>query len=255
MAQTTNDNSAKNQPVIAVQGVTKVYTMGDIEVRALRGIDVTIWPGEMVAIMGPSGSGKSTLMNVLGCLDVPTEGTYKLDGVNVSELSDSQLAEIRCRKIGFVFQSFNLLPRTSARANVELPLIYAGISSRQRRKRAEEMLNLVGLGERLDHKPSELSGGQQQRVAIARALTNQPAMILADEPTGNLDTKTSIEILQLFQQLNREQGITIIFVTHEPDIAAYCKRVIYVRDGVVERDEAREALVAAPSAPEYSVPK
>ena len=244
MAQTTNDNSAKNQPVIAVQGVTKVYTMGDIEVRALRGIDVTIWPGEMVAIMGPSGSGKSTLMNVLGCLDVPTEGTYKLDGVNVSELSDSQLAEIRCRKIGFVFQSFNLLPRTSARANVELPLIYAGIGSRQRRKRAEEMLNLVGLGERLDHKPSELSGGQQQRVAIARALTNQPAMILADEPTGNLDTKTSIEILQLFQQLNREQGITIIFVTHEPDIAAYCKRVIYVRDGVVERDEAREPLVA-----------
>jgi putative ABC transport system ATP-binding protein len=253
MAQTTNDNSAKNQPVIAVQGVTKVYTMGDIEVRALRGIDVTIWPGEMVAIMGPSGSGKSTLMNVLGCLDVPTEGTYKLDGVNVSELSDSQLAEIRCRKIGFVFQSFNLLPRTSARANVELPLIYAGISSRQRRKRAEEMLNLVGLGERLDHKPSELSGGQQQRVAIARALTNQPAMILADEPTGNLDTKTSIEILQLFQQLNREQGITIIFVTHEPDIAAYCKRVIYVRDGVVERDEAREPLVAgAPATEEKS---
>jgi putative ABC transport system ATP-binding protein len=203
--------------------------------------------------MGPSGSGKSTLMNVLGCLDVPTEGTYKLDGVNVSELSDSQLAEIRCRKIGFVFQSFNLLPRTSARANVELPLIYAGISSRQRRKRAEEMLNLVGLGERLDHKPSELSGGQQQRVAIARALTNQPAMILADEPTGNLDTKTSIEILQLFQQLNREQGITIIFVTHEPDIAAYCKRVIYVRDGVVERDEAREPLVAgAPATEEKS---
>jgi putative ABC transport system ATP-binding protein len=192
-------------------------------------------------------------MNVLGCLDVPTEGTYKLDGVNVSELSDSQLAEIRCRKIGFVFQSFNLLPRTSARANVELPLIYAGISSRQRRKRAEEMLNLVGLGERLDHKPSELSGGQQQRVAIARALTNQPAMILADEPTGNLDTKTSIEILQLFQQLNREQGITIIFVTHEPDIAVYCKRVIYVRDGVVERDEAREPLVAgAPATEEKS---
>lgn len=243
-------NQPTNQPVIAVDGVTKVYTMGDIEVRALRGINVEIWPGEMVAIMGPSGSGKSTLMNVLGCLDVPTEGTYKLDGVNVSELSDSQLAEIRCRKIGFVFQSFNLLPRTSARANVELPLIYAGIGSRQRRKRAEEMLRLVGLGERLDHKPSELSGGQQQRVAIARALTNQPAMILADEPTGNLDTKTSIEILQLFQQLNREQGITIIFVTHEPDIAAYCKRVIYVRDGVVERDEQREPQVAIPIAAE-----
>jgi putative ABC transport system ATP-binding protein len=241
-------NQPTNQPVIAVEGVTKVYTMGDIEVRALRGINVEIWPGEMVAIMGPSGSGKSTLMNVLGCLDVPTEGTYKLDGVNVSELSDSQLAEIRCRKIGFVFQSFNLLPRTSARANVELPLIYAGIGSRQRRKRAEEMLRLVGLGERLDHKPSELSGGQQQRVAIARALTNQPAMILADEPTGNLDSKTSIEILQLFQQLNREQGITIIFVTHEPDIAAYCQRVIYVRDGVVERDEKREPQIAgAPS--------
>ena len=232
------------QPVIAVHGVTKVYTMGDIEVRALRGIDVEIWPGEMVAVMGPSGSGKSTLMNVIGCLDVPTEGTYMLDGVDVSKLRDSQLAEIRCRKIGFVFQSFNLLPRTSARANVELPLIYAGISGRQRRKRAEEMLRLVGLGERLDHKPNELSGGQQQRVAIARALTNQPAMILADEPTGNLDSKTSIEIMQLFQQLNRDQGMTIVFVTHEPDIAAYCKRVIYVRDGVVERDEKREPQVA-----------
>lgn len=248
-------NQSTNQPVIAVQGVTKVYTMGDIEVRALRGINVEIWPGEMVAIMGPSGSGKSTLMNVLGCLDVPTEGSYKLDGVNVSELSDSQLAEIRCRKIGFVFQSFNLLPRTSARANVELPLIYAGIGSRQRRKRAEEMLRLVGLGERLDHKPSELSGGQQQRVAIARALTNQPAMILADEPTGNLDSKTSVEIIQLFQQLNREQGITIIFVTHEPDIAAYCKRVIYVRDGVVERDEKRKPQIAvAPNGEERDAP-
>ncbi|MCE7984962.1 MAG: ABC transporter ATP-binding protein [Caldilinea sp. CFX5] len=248
-------NQPTNQPVIAVQGVTKIYTMGDIEVRALRGINVEIWPGEMVAIMGPSGSGKSTLMNVLGCLDVPTEGSYKLDGVNVSELSDSQLAEIRCRKIGFVFQSFNLLPRTSARANVELPLIYAGIGSRQRRKRAEEMLQLVGLGERLDHKPNELSGGQQQRVAIARALTNQPAMILADEPTGNLDSKTSIEIMQLFQRLNREHGITIIFVTHEADIAAYCKRVIYVRDGVVERDEKREPQVAvAPRGEERDAP-
>ncbi|MEZ4733848.1 MAG: ABC transporter ATP-binding protein [Caldilineaceae bacterium] len=236
------------QPVIAVHGVTKVYQMGDIEVQALRGVDVDIWPGEMVAIMGPSGSGKSTLMNIIGCLDVPTAGTYKLDGVDVSKLKDSQLAEIRCRKIGFVFQSFNLLPRTTARANVELPLIYAGISGRQRRKRAEEMLTLVGLGERLDHKPNELSGGQQQRVAIARSLTNQPAMILADEPTGNLDTKTSIEIMELFQRLNREQGMTIVFVTHEPEIATYCQRVIYVRDGVVERDEQRNLQEAASDA-------
>lgn len=233
--------------VIAVQGVTKVYQMGDIEVQALRGVDVEIWPGEMVAIMGPSGSGKSTLMNIIGCLDVPSEGTYKLDGVDVSKLKDSQLAEIRCRKIGFVFQSFNLLPRTSARANVELPLVYAGTRGRQRRQRAEEMLRLVGLGERLDHKPNELSGGQQQRVAIARALTNQPAMILADEPTGNLDTKTSIEIMELFQRLNREQGITIVFVTHEPEIATYCQRVISVRDGRVARDERRAPQVADPT--------
>lgn len=243
-----NKPTTNSHPVIAVQGVTKVYAMGDIEVQALRGVDVEIWPGEMVAVMGPSGSGKSTLMNVIGCLDVPTEGTYKLDGVDVSKLKDSQLAEIRCRKIGFVFQSFNLLPRTTARANVELPLIYAGIGGRQRRKRAEEMLRLVGLGERLDHKPNELSGGQQQRVAIARALTNDPAMILADEPTGNLDTKTSIEIMELFQRLNREQGITIVFVTHEPEIATYCQRIIHVRDGVVERDERSAAVLANPNA-------
>ena len=229
-----------HHPVISVRGVTKVYQMGDIEVQALRGVDVEILSGEMVAIMGPSGSGKSTLMNIIGCLDVPSEGIYELDSVDVSKLKDSQLAEIRCRKIGFVFQSFNLLPRTSARANVELPLIYAGIGGRQRRQRAEEMLTLVGLGDRLDHKPNELSGGQQQRVAIARALTNHPAMILDDEPTGNLDTKTSIEIMQLFQRLNREQGITIVFVTHEPEIATYCQRIIHVRDGVVERDERRQ---------------
>jgi len=233
--------TTNHHPVISVRGVTKVYQMGDIEVQALRGVDVDISPGEMVAIMGPSGSGKSTLMNIIGCLDVPSEGIYELDSVDVSKLKDSQLAEIRCRKIGFVFQSFNLLPRTSARANVELPLIYAGINGRQRRQRAEEMLKLVGLGDRLDHKPNELSGGQQQRVAIARALTNQPAMILADEPTGNLDTKTSIEIMQLFQRLNREQGMTIVFVTHEPEIATYCQRIIHVRDGVVERDERRQA--------------
>ncbi|MEZ4861045.1 MAG: ABC transporter ATP-binding protein [Caldilineaceae bacterium] len=240
MVQSTNGKPEPRQPVIAVRGVTKIYRMGDIEVQALRGVDVEIYPGEMVAIMGPSGSGKSTLMNILGCLDVPTAGLYKLDGVDVSQLSDGQLAEIRCRKIGFVFQSFNLLPRTAARANVELPLIYAGISGRQRRRRAEEVLHLVGLGDRLDHKPNELSGGQQQRVAIARALTNQPAMILADEPTGNLDSATSVEIMQLFQQLNREQGMTIIFVTHDPETADYCRRIIHIRDGKVEQDEVKD---------------
>jgi putative ABC transport system ATP-binding protein len=227
-------------PVIAIRGLTKIYRMGEMEVQALRGVDLDIWPGEMVAIMGPSGSGKSTLMNILGCLDVPTAGTYRLDGVDVSKLNDDQLAEIRSRKIGFVFQSFNLLPRTSALANVELPMLYSNLGRRQRRQRAEEVLGLVGLGDRLHHKPNELSGGQQQRVAIARALSNRPAMILADEPTGNLDTKTSAEIMTLFQQLNREQGMTIIFVTHNPETADYCQRVIAIRDGQVERDERRE---------------
>ncbi len=196
----------KGKPVIEVVDLKKTYTMGEMEVHALRGANVTIYPGEMVAIMGPSGSGKSTLMNIVGCLDVPSGGSYRLDGIDVSKLSDDKLAEIRSKKIGFVFQSFNLLSRTSALANVELPLVYAGISGRQRRQRAEESLTLVGLGDRLDHKPNELSGGQQQRVAIARALINRPAMILADEPTGNLDTKTSKEIMELFQRLNREQG-------------------------------------------------
>ncbi|CAN5626385.1 ABC transporter ATP-binding protein [soil metagenome] len=228
--------------VISVRELTKVYQMGDMEVRALRGISLDIWRGEMVAIMGPSGSGKSTLMNMIGCLDVPTAGTYYLDGVDVSKLNDDELAEIRCRKIGFVFQSFNLLPRTTALANVELPLIYGGVSGRQRRQRAEEVLKLVGLGDRLDHKPNELSGGQQQRVAIARALGNHPAMILADEPTGNLDTKTSIEIMELFQRLNQEQGITIVFVTHNPETAEYCERVIHFRDGLIARDERQRPI-------------
>ena len=228
--------SATIDPVVAVRDVTKIYQMGDVEVAALRGIDVDIWPGEMTAIMGPSGSGKSTLMNIVGCLDVPTAGTYWLDGVDVSRLRDDELAEIRCRKIGFVFQSFNLLARTTALANVELPLIYNGVGGKQRRRRAEESLKLVGLGERMHHRPNELSGGQQQRVAIARALVNDPAMILADEPTGNLDTRTSIEIMELFQRLNVERGITIVFVTHNIETADYCHRVIHVRDGVVERD-------------------
>lgn len=233
------DRTGKD-PVISVRDVTKIYRMGEMEVPALGGIDVDIWPGEMTSIMGPSGSGKSTLMNIIGCLDVPTSGTYFLDGVDVSRLKDDELADIRCRKIGFVFQSFNLLARTTALANVELPLIYSGVSGRQRRKRAEDSLRLVGLGERMHHKPNELSGGQQQRVAIARALINEPAMILADEPTGNLDTKTSVEIMELFQRLNIERGITIVFVTHNTETADYCHRVIFVRDGLVERDHSHE---------------
>ena len=232
-------------PVVAIRQVTKVYQMGDVEVHALRGIDLDILAGEMIAIMGPSGSGKSTLMNIIGCLDVPSAGTYRLDGADVSRLSDDALAEIRGLKIGFVFQSFNLLPRTSALANVELPLIYAGMSGRQRRQRATDALVQVGLGDRLDHKPNELSGGQQQRVAVARALVNQPSMILADEPTGNLDTRTSEEIMELLQRLNRDQGITIVFVTHDPETAAYCRRVVHIRDGRIDRDE-RQVAVAPP---------
>ena len=226
-------------PVVALRGIKKIYQMGDVEVQALRGVDLDIEQGEMVAIMGPSGSGKSTLMNIIGCLDVPSEGSFQIDGTDVSRLKDDDLAAIRCRKIGFVFQSFNLLPRTTALANVELPLIYAGISGRERHRRAQESLQMVGLGERQRHKPNELSGGQQQRVAIARALINRPSMILADEPTGNLDTRTSIEIMELFQRLNLEQNITIVFVTHNPETAEYCERVVRIRDGVIESDERR----------------
>jgi putative ABC transport system ATP-binding protein len=228
------------RPVISVRGITKVYTMGDVEVAALRGVDLDVYPGEMTAIMGPSGSGKSTLMNIIGCLDVPTDGVYLLDGEDVSRMKDDELADVRGRKIGFVFQSFNLLPRTSALANVELPLLYTGNVTRGRHKKAQEVLDLVGLGDRVHHKPNELSGGQQQRVAIARALINEPAMILADEPTGNLDTKTSVEIMELFQRLNTERGITVIFVTHNIETADYCHRVVHVRDGHVERDVRHE---------------
>jgi putative ABC transport system ATP-binding protein len=217
--------------MIELEDITKVYKMGDTEVLALRGISCRIEQGEMVSITGPSGSGKSTLMNIIGCLDKPSSGQYRLDGTEVSELGDNQLAEIRNRKIGFVFQSFNLLPRTTASANVELPLIYNG--SRNRRQRALEVLGSVGLARRASHRPSELAGGEQQRVAIARALVNNPSIILADEPTGNLDTQTSKEIMSLLVQLN-EKGITIILVTHEPDIAAYTKRTIKIRDGLIE---------------------
>jgi putative ABC transport system ATP-binding protein len=221
--------------MIEIENVTKVYQMGEVEVHALRGVSLNIQEGEFVTIMGPSGSGKSTLMNLLGCLDVPTEGEYYLHGQDVSDLSDSQLAHTRNREIGFVFQQFNLLPRTSAQRQVELPLMYAGISAGERRKRARAALEAVGLGDRMHHKPDELSGGQQQRVAIARALVTQPSIIMADEPTGNLDSKSGNEVLCLFQELN-QQGITVIFVTHDPEIAEYSKRVIHILDGLIERD-------------------
>jgi putative ABC transport system ATP-binding protein len=233
--------------MIDVQNVTKVYQMGEVQVRALRGVSLHIDEGDFVTIMGPSGSGKSTLMNVLGCLDSPTEGRYFLNGQDVSHLSDRQLAHIRNKEIGFVFQTFNLLPRTTAVRQVELPLMYRGIGPRERRKRAEAALDAVGLGERHHHRPDELSGGQQQRVAVARALVNNPSIILADEPTGNLDSKSGNEVLCLFEQLN-DQGITIIFVTHDPEIAAYSKRVIHIRDGLIEQDEGilQQALACDP---------
>jgi putative ABC transport system ATP-binding protein len=221
--------------MIKIQDLTKVYRMGDLEVHALRGVSLEINAGDFVSIMGPSGSGKSTLMNILGCLDIPTSGAYSLDGVEVSKLSDDQLAAIRNRKIGFVFQTFNLLARTPALDQVELPLIYAGIGGRA--KKARQALEWVGLSDRAHHKPTELSGGQQQRVAIARALVTGPALILADEPTGNLDTRSSEEIMAIFQRLNKEQGITVIFVTHEPDIAAHTRRIIRIRDGRIYSDE------------------
>jgi putative ABC transport system ATP-binding protein len=228
--------------MIDIENVTKVYQMGEVQVHALRGVSLKIKEGEFVTIMGPSGSGKSTLMNLLGCLDVPTDGTYFLQGHDVSKLSDAQLAHTRNREIGFVFQQFNLLPRTSAQRQVELPLMYAGINAGVRRKRARAALEAVGLGERVHHKPDELSGGQQQRVAIARALVTQPSIILADEPTGNLDSKSGNEVLCIFQQLN-EQGITVIFVTHDPEIAAYSKRVIHIFDGLIEKDVAVDSTL------------
>ncbi len=225
--------------VISLQGIKKIYHLGDNTVHALRGVSLDIEEGEFVAITGPSGSGKSTMMHILGCLDSPTEGSYLLNGKNVSNLPRQELADIRNRQIGFVFQGFNLLPRTTAVENVELPLLYTRpvMSNAERTKRAVEALTAMGLADRLDHHPSQLSGGQQQRVAIARALVNKPSLILADEPTGNLDSKTSIEVMRLLQELREKQGITIVLITHEPEIAAYGTRIISVRDGVIISDE------------------
>jgi putative ABC transport system ATP-binding protein len=225
-------------PVIAAEGLTKVYSLGKTEVHALRGVDLTVEAGEMVAVMGASGSGKSTLMNILGCLDRPTAGSYRLDGARVDELSRNELADVRNAKIGFVFQGFNLLARTTALANVELPLLYDRSGRRlDTRRRAAEALARVGLADRAEHQPNELSGGQQQRVAIARALVTEPAILLADEPTGNLDSRTSVEILALIQELNAG-GLTVVLVTHEADIARYTRRVVALRDGRIVRDEA-----------------
>jgi putative ABC transport system ATP-binding protein len=223
--------------VVEAKGLTKVYQMGDVEVHALRGLDINIAENEVISIVGPSGSGKSTLMNMLGCLDRPTSGSYLLDGEQVSDLTDDQLAEIRSRKVGFVFQSYNLLSRTTALSNVELPLRYqGGMSTRKRRELAIEALEAVGLGDRITHRPNELSGGQQQRVAMARALVSKPSIIMADEPTGNLDSKSGTEIMELLLNLNRENGICLIIVTHDPDIAALTDRIVTIRDGVVVED-------------------
>lgn len=222
-----------NDYVVDAHNLTKVFTMGDVEVHALRGLSVQINRGEVISIMGPSGSGKSTLMNILGCLDRPTSGEYCLDGDSVADLKDEELAEIRNRKVGFVFQSFNLLPRSTALTNVELPLRYSPPNGRKRREMAEEVLIEVGLGDRISHRPNELSGGQQQRVAIARALVNDPAIVMADEPTGNLDSKSGYEIMELLLRLNQERGTTLIIVTHDPEIAEQTQRVIHIRDGVV----------------------
>ena len=232
----------RRRTALVLERVTKTYGSGDIAVQALRGIDLRVERGEFLAIMGASGSGKSTLMNLIGCLDVPTRGRYLLEGLDVSRLDEIELAFVRNRKIGFVFQSFNLIPRTTALRNVELPLIYARLPKAERKRRAEEALAAVGVGDRMHHVPFQLSGGQQQRVAIARAIVTEPAIVLADEPTGNLDSAASSEVMQIFKRLN-QAGRTIVMITHEPDIAAYAKRVVHIADGAIQGDETRAAVV------------
>ena len=230
--------------IISIEDLKKTYVMGAEQVHALRGVTIDIFKNEYVALMGPSGSGKSTLMNMLGCLDTPTSGDYFLNGSNVSQMTDAELAGVRNKEIGFVFQTFNLLPRSTSLDNVALPLVYSGMSRKDRNIRAEEVLNMVGLGDRIDHRPNELSGGQRQRVAIARALVNNPSIILADEPTGNLDTKTSIEIMGILEKIH-DGGNTIILVTHEPDISEHAHRIVRLRDGLVEVDEKNENIIKA----------
>ena len=230
--------------VISVRDLKKIYDMGVTKVNALNGVDLDVEANEFVALMGPSGSGKSTLMNLIGCLDTPSSGEYWLNSTNVSTMDDNDLADVRNKEIGFVFQTFNLLPRLTALDNVALPLVYAGLNKAARLDKARQVLDAVGLGDRMDHKPNELSGGQRQRVAVARALVNGPSIILADEPTGNLDTKTSIEIMTLFEEIHKA-GNTVILVTHEPDIAAHAQRMVRLRDGLVERDEKNENVVSA----------
>jgi putative ABC transport system ATP-binding protein len=250
--------------MITLTDITKTYHMGVVDVHALCGVSLHIDQGEFLSIMGPSGSGKSTLMNVLGCLDSPTTGSYALLGRDISRLSDRELAHVRNQELGFVFQQFNLLPRTNALRQVELPLIYSGVGLGERRQRARQALETVGLADRMSHRPDELSGGQQQRVAIARALVNRPSIILADEPTGNLDTRSGAEILALFEQLNA-QGITVIFVTHDADIAAHSRRIVHLRDGLIEKDEttgvgrvsipgSAEGRVSIPGSPDSPAP-
>jgi len=252
--------AAGKTPTIRLDNIFKTYDLGEVQVQALRGVSLEVYPGEFVAVMGASGSGKSTLMNIIGCLDKPTRGRYFLDGKDVSALTKRELAKIRSQKIGFVFQQFNLLSRTSALENVELPTIYAGIPIEERERRAREALKRVGLAEREGHFPSQLSGGQQQRVAIARALVNNPSLLLADEPTGNLDSRTSVEIMDILQKLNDEHGLTVVIVTHEPDIAQYAKRALEFRDGKMKTDVlihnrsiAEEVLPTLPAADEDMV--